>query len=78
MSTYIEFRECGTSDSGLTQRWEVVRRDSGTLLGRIQWFGAWRKYCFSPCYPTTFDASCLQDIATFCEGHTNIHKAKKI
>lgn len=36
-------------------------------LGVVQWFAAWRRYNFFPDPGSSFDASCLRDLATFCD-----------
>lgn len=34
-------------------------------IGRVQWYGAWRQYCFFPAPNTAFSAGCLADIESF-------------
>ena len=63
--SYLEFEERGTSESGLTKRWVVFSSANNTVLGWINWKAGWRKYTFSPMTETTFDASCLNEIASF-------------
>lgn len=57
-----------------TEIWVVRSLSNGGSLGRIMWFSAWRKYCFNPDPNTTFDHSCLQEIAAFCQRETIAHK----
>jgi len=54
-----------------TRLWEVTATASDEVLGRISFWGAWRKYTFSPYAGTVYDANCLRDIATFAEIETN-------
>jgi hypothetical protein len=48
-----------------TDRWEVRNKRSNALLGRIQWHGAWRQYCFFPEGETIFNGACLGHIREF-------------
>jgi len=74
MSKWIKFDFAGTTPSGKTKRWYVKTTDN-TTLGIIQWFAKWRKYAFSPAYPTFFEEDCLRDIASFCESQTQSHRS---
>ena len=64
---FIKFRE--TTSSLKTRTWLVFSM-SDQRLGTIFWHSSWRRYCFSPPLYTVFDASCLRDIAEFCEART--------
>lgn len=66
----LQFKENGTSISGKTNIWIVIGND--IELGRIGFFGRWRKYCFYPSVNTLFDHLCLIEIADFCKKETNI------
>lgn len=57
-----------------TSTWDVVSKSSGDVLGRIAWFGRWRRYSFWPAEGTIFDEVCLRKIADFCEGRTKEHR----
>jgi hypothetical protein len=74
--SWITIDEYGTSASGKTKRW-VVRSTEGAReeLGTISWYPFWRKYAFFPQPLTTYEESCLRDIATFCEDETKKQKA---
>jgi len=37
-------------------------------LGQVRYFTKWRTYAFFPLDNTVYDARCLFDIATFCDG----------
>lgn len=76
---YITFDWAGQSASGLTQIHRVVNYTNdprGETLGRIRWFGRWRKYAFEPAPNTIFEQDCLRDIAAFCEDLTAAHYRK--
>jgi len=52
-----------------TKVFEVRSKSSNCLLGFVQWYAQWRKYCFltasGTVYGTVFDADCLRDIQDF-------------
>lgn len=66
----LEFKEHELSLSGKTKIWIVIGND--IELGRIRFFGRWRKYCFYPNVNTLFDNLCLTEISEFCKKETNI------
>lgn len=78
-TTYIRIVEVGLSDSGKTKVWTVQTKDGAHTLGRIAWFGRWRKYAFDPMGGTVFEETCLREIAQFIINATLVHKeaAKK-
>ena len=65
----------GPSESGKTERFTVVATQGDVFLGRIAWYGRWRKYAFEPFRDTVFEQDCLRDIADFCEAKTKEHRA---
>jgi hypothetical protein len=62
--SYLYFNELNT-DGRKTRIWEVTATATDEVLGRISFWGAWRKYIFSPLAGTFFDASCLEEISSF-------------
>lgn len=70
--SYIKFVE--VPFEGKTKRWEVQTKDTNVPLGRIQWFGPWRKYAFDPAWITHWDEECLREVADFVEARTKEHK----
>ena len=42
----------------------------GTVVGRVKWHGAWRRYGFFPEPNTVWDHECLRTVALFCEEKT--------
>jgi hypothetical protein len=53
----------------------AVNNVSGEVLGYIQWYAKWRKYCFFPkTLPLIFDAICLSEIKEFLETLMNERK----
>ena len=43
----------------------VVSRSSDEELGRIEWYCAWRQYCFMPHSNTIWNNNCLVDVQNF-------------
>lgn len=66
--SYIRFREVPVEAK--TRRWQVVST-SGTPLGWVKFYGAWRCYCFFPDDDTVFNSDCLADIQTFVSNETD-------
>lgn len=58
-----------------TDSWGVSCK--GHPLGTVKWYAGWRRYCFFPTLSTgtLFDASCLKELAEFCDTKTQEHKA---
>lgn len=78
MSRWIRFAEDGTSRSGKTRRWGVLSKDGDSILGQIEWYAPWRRYCFSPQSGNlVFEQDCLRDIAAFIETETRNHKTPR-
>lgn len=44
----------------------VINKSSGTPLAVIEWYGAWRQYCFIPSveFDTVWNNTCLTDVIT--------------
>lgn len=76
LGNFVRFVHVGKSKSGKTSIWEVRPLRDDLLLGRIQWHGPWRCYCFLPEVCTVFEQVCLQDIALFCGRETKQHRVK--
>lgn len=76
ISSFIEFRDGGTSPSGITKIWYVVNTMSGQddQIGYIRWHGAWRKYVYQVPDESFYDWECLRFIADFIEARTIEHR----
>lgn len=68
--THIAFRLLRLSESGKTKIFQVVAKDGNVPLGRVSFFGRWRKYIFEPNNETLYEQTCLREIAEFIEGET--------
>lgn len=64
-SKYIEFDKVG--DTGKTEIWNVNSKSSKATLGKVQWYGPWRQYCFFPSPSTVFNPTCMSDINKFIQ-----------
>jgi hypothetical protein len=71
---YIDFRLHALSPSGKTSTWVVQNRENQTVLGRISYFGRWRKYVFEPYAEMVFEETCLRDIAMFCQQQSTLQR----
>lgn len=50
---------------GKTSVWECRNAKSGTTLGLVKWYGAWRQYCYFPVVQAVYSAGCFDDITHF-------------
>jgi len=50
-----------------TSVWSCRNNASGEEIGRVQWYGPWRQYCFYPAWDSVFSMGCLDDIRNFIE-----------
>jgi hypothetical protein len=71
---WIAFWQLPRYPPRLTEIWEVRTADRRTLLGEVRWFAHWRRYSFFPQAGHGFDATCLRDIAGFCERQMQEHR----
>jgi len=81
--TWVQFVDEGPTPSGKTRIFRVetiADLEAGTtlpvILGSVKWFGRWRRYALFPSMQTVFEATCLREIADFCEEQTK-GKAKR-
>lgn len=75
--THIVFRNMGPTPVGKT-RWtktniyEVTAKADNFPLGRIAWFGRWRKYTFQPSSDCVFEETCMREISLFIQQETRL------
>ena len=65
MKSYLEFEK--QFYEGKTERYNVISKTTGFVLGRIMWENGWRQYIFSPSYPTIWSKGCLKEIEDFLQ-----------
>jgi hypothetical protein len=58
-----------------TNVWEVRAIASRLSLGKIKWYGGWKKYAFYPEPGTIYEEDCLNDITAFIVKETKEHKS---
>ena len=68
---WLEIKYKEPSKTGKTHIFDVLTSDGGTNLGKIKWFGPWRKYAFFPEQNTLFETDCLSDISKFLDDLKN-------
>lgn len=69
--THIAFTNNGPqTEKHKTNTYTVIATADGFVLGRIAWFGRWRKYVFEPSTDCLFEETCLREIALFCQSET--------
>jgi len=59
-----------------TKYWAVENKNHRTRLGEIEWYSAWRRYCFFTVDGIVFDEICLMDILKFLHEQNRLHRAK--
>lgn len=74
--SWIELVDLGVPKGRKTKRWEVRSRQGASVLGYLQWFSPWRRYCFYPDAYAVFEQDCLREIADFIEAKTTEHKQR--
>ena len=71
---YIQFVE-GTPKLK-TRTFSCNNNNSGDLLGAVEWYPAWRQYCFFSYREPIFNSSCLCEISKFLKDLNEEHKRK--
>lgn len=75
--TYFNIHFLRDSPTKKTQVFKVTSKDESTILGQIQWHGAWRKYVFAPNQNTIYDNKCMIELARICEEKTKEQLKRK-
>jgi hypothetical protein len=76
--SYIIFQIANEIAGRKTASWDVLSKHTGGLLGRVKWFGPWRKYSFFPAPNCVFEATCMREISQFIEDRTREHRASRM
>lgn len=74
VNSWIEFELAERKPK--TKVWHVMTKDSWAFLGKIAWFGRWRRYSFFPAEGTVFEHQCLEEIRAFLVEETAEHHRK--
>jgi hypothetical protein len=61
---YLYFSDESAGYNKKTKTIAVINKSSGSLLAYIEWYPAWRQYCFMPNleYDTVWNNTCLTDV----------------
>ena len=73
---YLQVQDLPRRPGRTTDRWQVLG-NGGDVLGVVQWFGRWRQYTFDPAPGTTFNATCLRDIAAWLDKINRERRASR-
>ncbi len=74
-ASYLYFRL--EEERTTTKVWTVVNKENGSRLGKISWYGPWRKYAFFTIIDSVFESVCLHDISEFLAEETGKFWKKK-
>ncbi len=72
---WLRFEAEPSTPGARTRTWLVSSRENGASLGRVTWYGPWRRYVFAPDAETVFEEKCLRDLAGFLEVRTAERRA---
>lgn len=77
--SYLDFEDCGTSDSDKTKIYMIYSKHNDSYLGKIKWYGPWRRYVLEPDreFKVLSDAKCLTEISAFLVNLMEKRKQKK-
>ncbi len=78
MSKWIEFVKRDRKPDMKTDIYDIVSKDGISELGKIKWYGPWRKYSFFPNDLCVFEKQCLLDIVAFIDGLMAERKNKSV
>jgi len=59
---YLRFTKLERPPNKKTDTIIIESKSGGYILGRIQWFGRWRQYCFFAYNETIWNSGCLEDV----------------
>jgi hypothetical protein len=62
---YIHIKEYEKIPNRKTKVYAVINNASNYVIGYIEWYPAWRQYCFCPKGDTVYSVGCMNDIIDF-------------
>jgi hypothetical protein len=68
MAKYIQFGEVMPHPNGV---WTIENKRSGDILGRIEWYGPWRRYVAIFSDGAVWSHDCLADVSEFILNLSN-------
>lgn len=67
--SFLEFVKQERKKDARTDTYLIYSKMSVShVLGKISWYGPWRRYIFESMPNCIFDAACLQEITSFIEN----------
>lgn len=76
--SYLTFVDNPPISGRKTLTYDVRSSRDQSLLGRISWYGPWRRFTYSPAGPQVMDAACLREVAEFLDERMAARKAEAI
>lgn len=76
MSSWINITEQRTVTLK-TKVFLIETKDGNQCIGKIKWYGPWRKYSFFPNPNTVWETDCLGEIVRFINGLMISRKLEK-
>ena len=76
-ASHLTFLDCAHDPNKVTHTWRV--ESNGSLLGTVTWYSPWRRYVYYPQVEmvTLYDASCMIELAEFCQRQTDLRKLER-
>ena len=75
MNEYVKFELVEQKEK--TAVYVVKSTRSDDSLGKISWFGIWRRYVFYPFEDAIFDSACLTEISKFLSNLMDKRESEK-
>jgi hypothetical protein len=76
-STWLNFEQRVRKAGQTTDRFDVLSKDTGYLIGKIKWSTIAKSYCFFPDANINLDATQLDDISAFIHTQMNEWRGSK-
>jgi len=73
MNKYIDF--VLILEGTKTNKWHIISKSSGAVLGLIKWYAPWRQYCFLTLFTVVWNVDCLRSVQEFITAE--MEKRKK-
>ena len=73
---YVRFEEM-PGGRRKTRLWSVRTTAGNELVGSVFWKCAWRRYVMSSSGTALWDATCLREVADFCERQTHARREER-
>ena len=71
---YIKIIDNGIFEPRKTHSYHIKNKRGNYHLGYIEWYSAWRQYCFMPNKETVWNKHCLETIISFLTEINTEHR----